>query len=217
MPAPHRWRRPRQGEECLLEVGAADLEVRDGCAATEQLGQDRLGLVGEEAHLALPHGESRERHAPERLLIDGIHDPEPDPLAGGARLDLRRWAVRDDPTPVDHDDAPGHLVRLLHEVGREHHRAPGRGEARDGIEERDARGHVHGHRRLIEEEHGRVAADGEGEVQALTLASREGARPRAGLVLKAGQVQRIGGGHRRRVIGPEQVHQLANREGDRDP
>src|SRR5712692_3362379 len=202
----------RQAEERLLEVGAGHLEVADRHPALEQRLQDKLGLVAEQADAMVRDLEVLHREPAEGGVAHGRAGVEADALARDPRLDLTRCRVSDDHPAVDHDNTPRQLVRLLEIVGGEHDRLAGGGERADAAEHRAAALHVHADRRLVEKERLRIAADGEREVKPLALAPGERGSPRARLGVEPGPRDRRGGRQRRRVVRPEQVDELPDRQ-----
>ena len=100
--------------------------------------------------------------------------PEGDPGRGAVALAQRRGgAVGDDAPAGEHDDAVGQALGLAHVVrGEEDRPAPG-AQAGDELPRRAAGGGVEPGRRLVEEQQLGIADQGEREVEAAPLASRE--------------------------------------------
>lgn len=117
---------------------------------------------------------------------------------------------------VDDDDPVGVGVGLLQVVRGEEHRvaAPRVGPHRrpEGVPCL----HVEGGRRLVEHEQGRVPGQGHGEPDPLGLAAGQLVDAPLCELLDAGQRERVGDGHRRRIAARHEGDQLTDRDpGDR--
>ena len=101
-----------------------------------------------------------------------------------ARDQLGRRALRDDPAVVHDRDAVAETLGLLHVVRRQQDGAPGGLEARDVLPELQAALRVEARRRLVEEEHLRIARQRAGDREPLALAAGELADARVALLLE---------------------------------
>ena len=158
--------------------------------------------------MALHTSDARQRvqRAGVDLRVGEAHRRRPAQLVD----DRRRRAVGDDPAVVHHDDAVTKPLGLLDVMGDEDDRRATVADATDDVPRVSPADRVEVLRQLVEEHELRVTDEGEGDEQALTLASRqrsERACPQAGEVPLFGQFSELAGGG---VQGSEQPQGLAD-------
>ena len=117
---------------------------------------------------------------------------------------------------IDDDDPVGESVGLVEVVGRQDDRLAAALEAADLVPEGSSGRRVEADGRLVEEERVGIAADGEREVDALALAARELAHQAALELAQPCHLHHLVGGKRLRVVGPEEVDDLADLKRQRD-
>ena len=116
-----------------------------------------------------------------RLLLDVLDLRRREQL-----LELGEGAVGDDSSLVEDRDPVGELFGLVEVLRGEQHRGAVAGELPDRLPDLDPRLWIESGRRLVEEEHGRVADQAHRDVEATAHPARVGRHPAAGRV---GQVE----------------------------
>ena len=125
-------------------------------------------------------------------------------------LDLGGGAFADDAAFVDDDDAVGEGVGLFEVVGGEEDGFAAGGEGADLLPEAAAGFDVEADGGLVEEDEVGVAAEGEGEEDALLLAAAELAEHAVFDAFELGDADDVGEGQRVRVVAAEEVDVLAD-------
>src|ERR1700694_2970429 len=153
-----------------------------------------------------------DRQAREVVLGPGRWGDKADLLGYPPRLDLLRTGIGDQDAAIDDDYPLGQLVRLLEIVRGQENRLALLGEIANALQEEPSGLDVHANGWLVEKDDLRVAGDGEREVEPLALATGQLARLLLALRLEAGQADRALRRHAMRVVGAEELDELAHGE-----
>src|SRR6202521_3719363 len=133
-----------------------------------------------------------------------------------SRLDLLRTRVGDQEAAIDDDDPFRQLVRLFEVVRGQQNRLALLGEIADALQKEPAGLDVHADSWFVEKDDLGIAGDGEREVEPLALAAGQLASLLLALRLEAGQADGALRRHGVRIVGAEELDELAHGQRVRD-
>src|SRR5215470_171205 len=167
------------GQRHVGAVQAASLDPQVGHQdlPAGQLGGDGAGEVagaGDVDLVPAAGGGDNAGQRGQRLLVEGCHRPEPNPvLTPGAVHQPRRGVQRRDPPPFEDRDAVAQFLDLVHEVADQHDGDALRPHPADQVPGGVPRARVQPGGQLVQEHHLRVSDQGQRDEQALLLAAGE--------------------------------------------
>src|SRR5207302_11211448 len=161
----------RERNERLFEVGPNDLEVADVDPAPKEFPQQGFGSVADESDTMIVDRQVGDGQLGKIRLGERRRRGEADLLGHRARLDVPWTGIGNEETTIDDDDPLGQLVCLFEVVRGQQYRLALLGKVANALQKKPSGLDVHADGGLVEEDHLRIAGNGEGEVEPLALAS----------------------------------------------